>query len=26
MGLCLFILKKSSDARNYLKTVVKIDY
>lgn len=26
MGLCLFILKKSSDARNYLKTVVKNDY
>jgi hypothetical protein len=26
MGLCLFLLKKSSDARNYLKTVVKNDY
>lgn len=26
MGLCLFIMKKSSDARNYLKTVVKLDY
>mmetsp|Transcript_13183 Transcript_13183/g.20531 ORF Transcript_13183/g.20531 Transcript_13183/m.20531 type:complete len:113 (+) Transcript_13183:3253-3591(+) len=26
MGLCLFILKKSSDARNYLKQVVKMDY
>ena len=26
MGLCLFILKKSSDARNYLKTVIKNDY
>jgi hypothetical protein len=26
MGLCLFMQKKSSDARNYLKTVVKMDY
>lgn len=26
MGLCLFIMKKSSDARNYLKTVIKNDY
>lgn len=26
MGLCLFLLKKSSDARNYLKTVIKNDY
>ena len=26
LGLCLFILKKSSDARNYLKTVIKMDY
>ena len=26
MGLCLFILKKNSDARNYLKTVIKMDY
>jgi len=26
MGLCLFLLKKSSDARNYLKTVVKCDF
>lgn len=26
MGLCLFLLKKSSDARNYLKTVVKNDF
>jgi tetratricopeptide repeat protein 21B len=26
MGLCLFLMKKSSDARNYLKTVVKNDY
>ena len=26
MGLCLFILKKSSDARNYLKTVVKNEF
>lgn len=26
MGLCLFLLKKSSDARNYLKTVTQMDY
>lgn len=26
MGLCKFIQKKSSDARNYLKTVVKNDF
>jgi len=26
MGVCLFLLKKSSDARNYLKTVIKNDY
>ena len=26
MGLCLFIQKKSSDARNYLKTVTKLEY
>lgn len=26
MGLCLFIMKKSSDARNYLKTVIKMEY
>ena len=26
MGLCLFLLKKSSDARNYLKTVVKTEF
>ena len=26
MGLCMFILKKSSDARNYLKTVIKMEY
>ena len=26
MGLCLFMLKKSSDARNYLKTVIKNKY
>jgi hypothetical protein len=26
MGLCLFILKKSSDACNYLKTVIKSNY
>ena len=26
MGLCLFIMKKSSDARNYLKTVIKLEY
>lgn len=26
MGLCLFILKKSSDAKNYLKPVVTSDY
>jgi tetratricopeptide repeat protein 21B len=26
MGLCLFMLKKSADARNYLKTVIKNKY
>ena len=26
MGLCLFIQKKSSDARNHLKTVIQNDY
>jgi hypothetical protein len=26
MGLAKFILKKGSDARNYLKTVVKNDF
>lgn len=26
MGLCCFLLKKSADAKNYLKTVVKNDF
>jgi len=26
MGLCKFVQKKSSDARNYLKTVIKNDF
>ena len=26
MGLCMFIYKKSADARNYLKTVIKNDF